>query len=132
MECFKVKNIEFLKCLEKINRLRDIDLYRFIEKLIYGELSQNEMKMYKDSIKKLGVDEFLKYIKHSNQPKCTHSSLKVKRFHITSLMLENYVLFIEESQQFLNDLKLKVLLKIIPNKNIIVKNGEIVNIILND
>jgi len=47
-------------------------------------------------------------------------------------MLENYVIFIEESQQFLNDLKLKVLLKVIPNKNIIVKNGEIVNIILND
>jgi len=132
MECFKIKNIEFLKCLEKINRLRDIDLYRFIEKLIYGELSQNEMEMYKDSIKKLGVDEFLKYIKQQIQPKCTHSSLKVKSYHIASLMLENYVIFIEESQQFLNDLKLKVLLKIIPNKNIIVKNGEVVNIILND
>jgi len=78
MECFKIKNVEFLEFLEKINRLRDIDLYRFIEKLIYGELSQNEMEMYKKSIKESGVDEFLKYIKHSIQPKCTHSSLKVK------------------------------------------------------
>lgn len=130
MNDFKIKNLEFLLCLEKINRVEELELYKFLEKLIYDEISKPKIETYKSKLNSLGVENFIKNIREEIYKKTSQKDLKLKRKNIKESMLENYVIKNQKSQEFLKELNLKILLKIIPNKNIIVEDGDIVDIIL--
>lgn len=126
--CFKIKNLEFLKCLSYIDRLKDIEVYRFLEKLIYNEHTEEIKKNCISKLKNSTELEFINYVK-----KLTHkkqiNEIKHKRKNIKENMLENYVIRNNKNKKFLQELNLKIFFKTIPNKNIIIEDGDIVDII---
>lgn len=129
MDEFKIKNFEFLVCLTFVNRIEELEVYKFIEKLLYGDMTKSELDLYKEMINTKNITEFMLYIKQNHSLKPCQKDVKIKRKNVTESMLENYVIKNQLSQQYLKELKFKILLKIIPNKNIIVKNGDIIEII---
>lgn len=130
MEDFNIKNFEFLRCLLVVDRIKDFELYKFIEKLLYGKICDKKTELYKEKLKETTTEDFLKILKKNHQIINNQKELKIKRKNIKESMLENYVIKNKLSQQFLKELNMKILLKIIPNKNIIVENGDIIDIIL--
>jgi hypothetical protein len=125
MDDLKFKNFEFIPCI--LHSQMKLEVYKILEKLIYGELGLKITESYKNILENKGPDSLIYEISRSigEEPK---ENLKLKRTNIKD-MLENYVIRNKKGQDFLKALNLKILLKIIPNKNLIVKNGDIVDII---
>lgn len=128
-ETFLIKNIEFLSCLSFINRIEHVEIYRFLEKLIYDELPSKITHKYLALLKTEGIDSFLKTLNEKFPKKLHKEEKKNKRKNIKENMVENYVIKNKKNKQFLQELNLKIFLKTIPNKNIILKDGDIIDII---
>ena len=88
---FCIKNIEFLECLNVIKR-EDIDIYRFIEKLIYDEIPKEKILLFKKQLREVGVINFVKIISETIPKPTIKQEVKTKRKIITENMLENYVI----------------------------------------
>lgn len=126
---FKLHNVDYISCLKKIDRVKDIELYKFIEKLIYNEHPKEIEKICREKFKTQTEDEFINFIKQKTIKKIKKDST-IKRKNIKENMLENYVIRNNKDKKFLQELNLKIFLKTIPNKNIIIEDGDIVDIIL--
>lgn len=53
-----LRNIKFLPCFNIIDRYKDIEVYRFLESLVYGE--SNEIEELKKELEDIGVEKFVK------------------------------------------------------------------------
>lgn len=126
--CFKIKNLEFLRCLTYIDRLKDIEVYRFLEKLIYNEQTEEIKRNCINKLRNSNELEFINYVKNLTFKKSIPEN-KNKRKNIKENMLENYVIRNNLNKKFLQELNLKIFFKTIPNKNIIIEDGDIIDII---
>lgn len=126
---FNVKNKEFIECLQYVDRTDDIQLYRTIEKLLYGECKKEFMRDSLQTVHDIGCKMFVESLR-TKFFVLSPCDKKIKRKNIKENMIENYVIKNKKNKQCLNELNFKIFLKTIPNKNIIVKNGDIVNIIM--
>lgn len=126
---FNVRQKEFIECLQYVDRTEDIQLYRTIEKLLYGKCNKEFTRLSLQTIREIGCEMFVESLRTKF---CVSSPCekKIKRKNIKENMIENYVIKNKKNKQCLNELNFKIFLKTIPNKNIIVKNGDIVNIIM--
>ena len=126
---FNIKHKEFIECLKYVDRTEDIQLYRTIEKLLYGDCTKEFTKLSLQTIHDTGCELFVDSLRNKF---CVSSPCdkKNKRKNIKENMIENYVIKNKKNKQYLNELNFKIFLKTIPNKNIIVKNGDIVNIVM--
>lgn len=130
---FTIINVEYVKCLNLIDKNTDINIYKFIEKLIYNELPEQEQKLYANILKNHGYEHLIHVLKKQfsefNINTVGNTSVKTKqRKNINDVMIENYVVKNNKSLEFLKDISLKIFLKIIPRKNIIIEDGDIVEI----
>lgn len=124
---FTCKHIDFIECLAYINRDTDMKLYRFIEKLVYEEIPKDKITSFKSLLKNVGVEKFVNTVKNTI-PVSPEKNVKYKRKNIKENMLENYVIRNKRDKKFLQELNLKIFLKMIPTKNITVDDGNIVDI----
>lgn len=124
---FMIKNIEFIECFSEIDKTKDIEVYRFIEKLVYGEIPQEKVNAFSKQLKEVGIINFVNTVK-STIPKLVFNDIKNKRKNIKENMIENYVIKNNKNKKFLQDLNLKIFLKTIPNKNITIEDGDIIEI----
>lgn len=124
---FLIKNFKFVSCLNFIDKNSEIEIYKYFEKIIYDELPLNNFSVISKKLDELGIEEFVKVVR-STIPECVNKTLNAKRKNIKENMLENYVIRNNKNQQFLQELNLKISLKTIPSKNIIIKDGDIIDI----
>lgn len=124
----KIKHFEFLFCFEKN---LDYKIYKFLENLVYGNICTNEINTFKSLLNEKGKTVFLENIQKIAcvGNKTNESDSVTKRKNIKDCMIKNYVIRSGNDKEFLKNLNLKIVLKLIPNKNIKIKNGEIVDII---
>lgn len=120
----KIKNVEFLICLNKLNL--HIDVYRELEKLVYGNKPLDQINKFKIILKERGSNYLISLIeKNVLKQKTINLKQDQKRKNIKESMIENYVIKNNKGKSFLKKLNLQFFLKNIPNKYIKIKNGDI-------
>lgn len=127
---FAIQNYEFLECAAQVDPSKETSLYRFLESIITGKARKDVIDKNLEILKKIGVNEYLKFLRENISEKETVSS--PKRKNIKDGMIENYVIKNKKDRKFLQDLNFKIFLKIIPTKNIKIQNGNIVDILVDD
>lgn len=117
-----IKNAEFLPCFNYIEKCEEAHLYDFIQENIY---KKNQKQMAK--LKELGPEKYVDNLRKTLPKNKDHSEPNIRK-NIKESMIENYVIRNKQSRTFLQELNIKIFLKIISNKNIIIENGEIIKI----
>nr|UOX61026.1 MAG: hypothetical protein DiTV3a_F3ORF1 [Diabrotica toursvirus 3a] len=123
-----IKNPEFILCLNFVTKSSNINLYRFIEKILYGDITSSEEKNYKREIILMGPLNFCKKYQEIYFTREETLPLISVRKNVKDIMLENYVIRTNKTLEYLKMLKLKIMLKTISSKNIIIDKGHIVDI----
>ncbi|QIH04857.1 hypothetical protein [Dasineura jujubifolia toursvirus 2a] len=146
----KIQNPEFLICFSFIKKTDFVYLYREVENIVLGNISNKDLFLYKKQLKQLGPEEFIsnleKKIKEDINSKCSSYNGKIqnqqntnntatnfsstKRKNVKDNMIENYVIKNNKGEQFLKELNIKLFLKIINSKNIIIENGDVIDVIM--
>lgn len=123
---YNITNIEFLPCFNFIDKNKDIEVYRFLEKIIYTTDVNSEKKL----LENLGIEEYINHLKTQYKPKkCTENSV-LKRKNIKENMIEDFIITNKKGKEYMKFLNSKIFLKNIPTKNIIVENNKIIDIIM--
>lgn len=123
---FAIQNFEFLECAENVDPTRETSLYRFLENIITGNAREDIIQKNAETLRKIGIKEYLKFLRENISEK--ENTSEPKRKNIKDGMIENYVIKNNKDKKFLQDLNFKIFLKIIPTKNIKIQNGNIVDI----
>lgn len=144
-----LKNIEFLPCFEAMDKEKNIQLYRFLEKLVYGEVSDEILIKNKTKLKNSpSISHFLAELAtelsasntgnttthkvaatNAVKPARTRKS-KALRQNVTESKLEDYVISMQQgSTEKLSQLKKKIILKSFAKGTIVFnQTGDIVHI----
>lgn len=125
---FNIKNITFLKCFNYIEKSKDIQTYRLLENLLYEENKEINIK-YSTLLNSIGIIEFLNVLKSKNIHKSVYINPS-KRKNIKENMIEDFVIKNKKGVDYLKELNIKFFLKNIPNKNIVLQNDNIIDVIL--
>lgn len=122
---WEIQNTDFLECFNYINRVEDMQLYRYLEDIVLNVKTASKSDI--DLLQTLGHSRFVEE-KRKKYHKIDEFS-KSSRKNIKDNMLENYVIRNNKDKKFLQELSFKIFLKNILPRNIIVEEGEIVEII---
>lgn len=122
MNLLSIKNIEFLPCFNYIEKCEEAHLYDFIQENIYNK---NQKQLVQ--LKELGPEKYVENLRKTLPKKKNLQETNIRK-NIKESMIENYVIRNKQSKTFLQELNIKIFLKIISNKNIIIENGEITKI----
>lgn len=123
---YNITNIEFLPCFNFIDKDKDIEVYRFVEKIIYETDVISEKKL----LENLGLEEYINHLKTQYKPKKYVENTGLKRKNIKENMIEDFIIKNKKGKEYMKFLNSKIFLKNIPTKNIIVENNKIIDIII--
>jgi hypothetical protein len=118
---FNIKNPEYLDCFERVDKAKQVAVYRFIESLLYTTNGSNPG---------MDIDAIISL---ASTPVCSAVATRKpapKRRNIKDSMIENYVIRNNKGQDFLKQLNVKLFLKSLCPKDIHIEDGEISMIVL--
>ncbi|CCA61428.1 hypothetical protein AV955_gp071 [Diadromus pulchellus ascovirus 4a] len=126
---FRVINVEFLQLLNLVDKNSETDLYRFIENLIM--FPSEEADRLKNELEQKGGLETINTIRrlcNDRFPPKTKSIDSKRKVVIKEDMIENYIVKHGLDKKILDAINTKMSLKSLSSKNVVVKDGIVVDI----